>query len=154
MVFAEIIPNKLYQSRYPSSDDIQDIQTKYKINVIVDLAGFSWSYKNYVLPNTEILLFPIFDYSVPSRKPFKKFIKQVIDLYNQEDKVILVHCQGGRGRSTIATACLYGVIFNKNGYESIAHIGKCTHMNVPENREQEYFIHRFIRKYSCIEDDE
>ncbi len=153
MVFAEIIQNKLYQSRFPFVE-IKDIQEKYKINVIVDLAGNSMFYKQNLLPNTELLVFPIIDYSVPSRKPFKEFIKKVIDLYHQEDKIILVHCQGGRGRSTIGTACIYGILNNKNGHESIAHIEKCTKMNVPETSEQEYFINRFIRKYHEVENSE
>ena len=146
MVFAEIVPNKLYQSRYPY--EVAELQEKYKINVFVDLTGFA-IYKNQLLPETQLLQFLINDYSIPhSRREFKEFIQKLVEIYNKEDSIILIHCQGGRGRSTICSACLYGVLNNIDGYEAINHIRDCVHMHVPETNEQEYFIHRFIRKYN------
>ncbi len=145
MVFTEIVPGKLFQSRYPY--DVERLQKEYGINVFVDLTGCCF-YKKELLPYTQLLQFMINDYSVPySRREFKEFIKNLVEIYNKEDSVILIHCQGGRGRSTVCSACLYGVLNNLDGYEAINHIRKCVHMHVPETDEQEYFIHRFIRKY-------
>ncbi len=145
MVFAEIVPGKLYQSRAPF--DVKELQEKYNINVFVDLAGLSWFYKKELFAETKLLEFPIHDFSVPSRREFKQFIKNLVEIYNQDNSIILIHCQGGRGRSTVCSACLYGVLHNLNGNEAINHIRKCVLFKVPETEEQEYFIHRFIRKY-------
>ncbi len=144
----EIIPGKLYQSSCPFGRLINVLEEEIGINVVVDLAGLSILYENYMKPETQLLSFHIVDRCIPQdRKTFKQFINKIIELYKIEGKIILVHCQGGRGRSTIGTSCLYGILNNVDGNEAIRYIGEKTGMNVPETNEQTYFICRFIRKF-------
>ncbi len=152
-VFAEIIPGKLYHSSCPW-EAIEYVQEDFNINVVVDLAGASNFYFKFMKEGSILIRFPIRDYDVPSRRPFKKLIQRLVKLYNEENRVILIHCMGGRGRSTIGTACLYAVLNGLNGYQGIEHIGDKTGMNVPENQEQVDFINRFVRKYGEIEKED
>ena len=146
-----IIQNRLFQCRYPHlTSEIIDYQDpeKYGINVIVNLQNFSVaSYQNHILDTTQLIVFPISDYSVPdSYTDFKKLIEQLVQLYN-DGKNILIHCQGGRGRSSIVSCCLYARITqNPNSYEVLRRVSEKVGCIIPETKEQEDYIHYYIVK--------
>lgn len=146
-----IIEGRLFQCRYPHfTSEIIDYQDpeKYGINVIVNLQDFRVaSYQNHILDTTQVIIFPILDYSVPDDyREFKQLINQLVDLYN-EGKNILIHCQGGRGRSSIVSCCLYARITqNPNPYEVLRRVSEKVGCIVPETKEQEEYITYYIVK--------
>jgi protein-tyrosine phosphatase len=158
-----IIENRLFQCRYPHfTSDIIDYQDpeKYAINVIVNLQDHGVaSYRNHILDTTQVIFFPIMDYNVPDDyREFKKLIDRLVELYN-EGKNILIHCQGGRGRSSIVSCCLYARIKrNSNAFEVLRRVSDKVGCMIPETREQEDYIVHYVsrRKFTtndscCVE---
>ncbi len=144
-----IIQDRLFQCRYPHfTSEINDYQNNYGINVFVNLQDFRVaSYQNHLLDTTQLITFPILDYSVPdSYTNFKNLIEQLVQFYN-EGKNILIHCQGGRGRSSIVSCCLYARITqNPNPFEVLRRVSDKVGCIIPETKEQEDYIHYYIVK--------
>lgn len=153
-MFINIIPQRLFQGPYPNNTEelIKNIG-KYNTNVIVDLTTFSNIYKSE-LPSElqesiEFVKYPIEDYSVPTDdKKFIELIEKLFILYTQQNKNIFIHCQGGRGRSSIISCCLFAKINNiTSGTQVIQMISSILHFEIPETYEQKEYIRRYIRRY-------
>ena len=150
MNISSIIENRLYQCSYPH-DNYESLRNEYHVNVVVNLMDSLVFYNPFDVTKIDesftIIRYPIFDYSTPpTYSSFRKLIRHLIELCN-DNKIIAVHCMGGRGRSTIVTSCLYSRLFNKSFKESIEHVGRCVGCNVPETPKQEDFIQSYISNY-------
>jgi protein-tyrosine phosphatase len=156
-----IIEGRLFQSRYPHfTSDVIDYQDpeKYAINVIVNLQDHRIaSYQNHILDTTQVIIFPIMDYCIPDDyREFKKLIDRLVDLYN-EGKNILIHCQGGRGRSSVVSCCLYARIKEStDAYEVLRRVSDKVGCIIPETKDQEEYIVHYIsrRKYTSIQNND
>lgn len=161
MYIIPLIQQRLFQGSYPSNtDELNTYIQQYNINVIVDLTEFSNIYKSEVInaDNIEFIKFPIMDYYIPSdNTKFHKLIEKLYNLY-KEDKNIFIHCQGGRGRSSIVTCCLYGKINNiKSGSETINIISNILHFSIPETYQQKEYVRFYFKNYirrNYIEEEE
>lgn len=139
-----IMEGRVYQSRYPSAH-VGPLQDTYGINVIVNLCGYC-TYQSRLRQETQCIQYPIIDYSIPDDTTFGDLVETLFDLY-QHGKIILIHCQGGRGRSTIVSACLYARIASVSGRVALEHVRNCMRpMRVPETSTQVWFIEHFCRR--------
>ncbi len=140
-----IIPDRLFQSGYPFNI-IKSIQKEAKVSVVVNCCDSSNAfYSRDLLPETKCIYYEIIDYSIPKMDTFKLLINELLQDYNQT-KNILVHCMGGRGRSSLITICLYGRIHNVGFDESIAHVRSVRGRGCPETHEQVEFIKKYFEE--------
>lgn len=54
---------------------------------------------------------PIPDLSVPTSKPLQKLAGTLLKAIEEDDRVIYLHCWGGRGRAGLVGACLVSLIY-------------------------------------------
>lgn len=151
----EIIPGRLFQRGYPTLQarpvaacmcNISDLQKHLNISVIVNLCESSNAYYARNLCNEmHVVYYPIVDYGIPKMDTFVELINTLLQEYNS-GKNILVHCAGGRGRSSIVTACLYMRITSCAPDAALEHLKRTRGYGCPETQEQIDFITSYFEK--------
>lgn len=138
-----IIENRLFQTGYPFTI-IKGIQKEKHVNLIVNCCDVKNAfYERDCLSSTKVIYYPIIDYSIPKMETFYTLMDDLLEEYNKGTN-ILIHCMGGRGRSTIVSACLYGRIFNCSYEEAIEVIRSKRGPHIPETKQQEEFIKEYF----------
>lgn len=98
--------------------------------------------------------FPIKDKGLPEdESKFNMLINQIINIVNDKDNNVLIHCEKGWGRTGIVVACLFKA---KLGLDGIAATQKVREKvrGAIENEKQEIFINNYYFTNVDIEEKE
>jgi len=144
--------SRVYGSHVPSNDENEAsmlVKSKEFTDVIV-LLEKEWGdlYKvAYEAKGINVLHCPIEDYGIPSDEELHKLIPQILQLAKTPKHKILIHCQGGQGRTGLIAACALASLKKISADEAILNIRKC----IPEAIEtghQRRCVERFVKDNS------
>ena len=139
-------PGKNLQNIFDLSSFLKDLQIikKQKVKIVVSLLpdneknklgldDLIWSKEE-----VEYVQFPINDFSVPPKKKFNE-LKKLISFIKENlmlSKYVLIHCNGGKGRSGMIAALVLKAMKEKDPIKKVREkvIGE------NENEEQEIFV--------------
>ena len=139
-------PGKNLQNIFDLSSLLKDLQIikKQKVKIVVSLLpdkeknklgldDFIWSKEE-----VEYIQFPINDFSVPPKKKFNE-LKKLISFIKENlmlSKHVLIHCNGGKGRSGMIAALVLKAMKEKDPIKKVREkvIGSI------ETEEQEIFV--------------
>jgi len=136
-------PASLYGSKVPSVADFKKIK-ELEIDVVVTLLSqvdddLIQKYKGAGIINRH---FPIEDFSIPEKMDdFVKLIDQ-IEGYIDEEKKILVHCAGGKGRTGMVLVGLMMKMKGLSADEALENVRKSI-AGAAETKEQEEFLRQY-----------
>jgi protein-tyrosine phosphatase len=143
-------PGKNLQNIFDLSSFIKDLQIikKQKIKIVVSLLpeneknklgldDLIWSKEE-----VEYIQFPINDFSVPPKKKFNE-LKKLISFIKENlmlSKYVLIHCNGGKGRSGMIAALVLKAMKEKDPIKKVREkvIGAI------ETEEQEIFVKDWV----------
>ena len=143
-------PGKNLQNIFDSSLFLKDLQIikKQKIKIVVSLLpdneknklgldDFIWSKEE-----VDYIQFPINDFSVPPKKKFNE-LKKLISFIKENlmlSKHVLIHCNGGKGRSGMIAALVLKAMKEKDPIKKVREkvIGAI------ETEEQEIFVKDWV----------
>ena len=143
-------PGKNLQNVFDLSSFLKDLQIikKQKIKIVVSLLpeneknklgldDFIWSKEE-----VEYIQFPINDFSVPPKKKFNE-LKKLISFIKENlmlSKHVLIHCNGGKGRSGMIAALVLKAMKEKDPIKKVREkvIGAI------ETEEQEIFVKDWV----------
>ena len=143
-------PGKNLQNIFDLSSFLKDLQIikKQKVKIVVSLLpdneknklgldDFIWSKEE-----VEYIQFPIGDFSVPPKKKFNE-LKKLISFIKQNlmlSKHVLIHCNGGKGRSGMIAALVLKAMKEKDPIKKVREkvIGAI------ETEEQEIFVKDWV----------
>ena len=143
-------PGKNLQNIFDLSSFSNDLQIikKQKVKIVVSLLpdkeknklgldDFIWSKEE-----VEYIQFPIGDFSVPPKKKFNE-LKKLISFIKENlvlSKHVLIHCNGGKGRSGMIAALVLKAMKEK---DPIKKVGENV-VGAIETEEQETFVENWI----------
>ncbi len=109
--FYEVDPGKFYRSAQLTADELQETIDKYNVKTVISLRGGSpdsWWYNDEVsvLKKNAVQFYPI-NLSMDSF-PSKENLNEILRLFKDAAKPILVHCRSGTDRTGMVSA-LYQV---------------------------------------------
>ena len=143
-------PGKNLQNIFDSSSFLKDLQIikKQKVKIVVSLLpdneknklgldDLIWSKEE-----VEYIQFPINDFSVPPKKKFNE-LKKLISFIKENlmlSKHVLIHCNGGKGRSGMIAALVLKAMKEKDPIKKVREkvIGAI------ETEEQEIFVKDWV----------
>ncbi len=143
-------PGKNLQNIFDLSSFLKDLQIikKQKVKIVVSLLpdkeknklgldDFIWSKEE-----VEYIQFPIGDFSVPPKKKFNE-LKKLISFIKENlmlSKYVLIHCNGGKGRSGMIAALVLKAMKEKDPIKKVREkvIGAI------ETEEQEIFVKDWV----------
>ena len=143
-------PGKNLQNIFDLSSFLKDLQIikKQKVKIVVSLLpdneknklgldDFIWSKEE-----VEYIQFPINDFSVPPKKKFNE-LKKLISFIKENlmlSKHVLIHCNGGKGRSGMIAALVLKAMKEKDPIKKVREkvIGAI------ETEEQEIFVKDWV----------
>lgn len=143
-------PGKNLQNIFDSSLFLKDLQIikKQKVKIVVSLLpdneknklgldDFIWSKEE-----VDYIQFPINDFSVPPKKKFNE-LKKLISFIKENlmlSKHVLIHCNGGKGRSGMIAALVLKAMKEKDPIKKVREkvIGAI------ETEEQEIFVKDWV----------
>ena len=143
-------PGKNLQNIFDLSSFLKDLQIikKQKVKIVVSLLpdneknklgldDFIWSKEE-----VEYIQFPINDFSVPPKKKFNE-LKKLISFIKENlmlSKHVLIHCNGGKGRSGMIAALVLKAMKEKDPIKKVREkvIGGI------ETEEQEIFVKDWV----------
>ena len=143
-------PGKNLQNIFDSSSFLKDLQIikKQKVKIVVSLLpdneknklgldDFIWSKEE-----VDYIQFPINDFSVPPKKKFNE-LKKLISFIKENlmlSKHVLIHCNGGKGRSGMIAALVLKAMKEKDPIKKVREkvIGAI------ETEEQEIFVKDWV----------
>ncbi len=142
--------SQVYGSPLPDFDENRaaDLVATNKFTDVILLLEKDWgeSLKEaYENKGIKTLHFPIKDFGVPSMDELQAWIPQIVQLANTPNHKILIHCQGGSGRTGLISACVLAVLKHESGRAAIVDIRqKIPH--AVETQQQELCIENFVKK--------
>ena len=143
-------PGKNLQNIFDLSSFLKDLQIikKHKVKIVVSLLpdneknklgldDLIWSKEE-----VEYIQFPINDFSVPPKKKFNE-LKKLISFIKENlmlSKYVLIHCNGGKGRSGMIAALVLKAMKEKDPIKKVREkvIGAI------ETEEQEIFVKDWV----------
>jgi protein-tyrosine phosphatase len=159
--FYWVIENKLAASNYPSSNFLPERRdkllaiSKTSIKAVISLQEDSetnhygdlfYQYSaDYNKIGIETFRFPIPDLSIPTVSEMKSILNKIDGLHKQ-NKPVMVHCWGGRGRTGTVIGCFLirqKIVTHDDVLDFIDQLKKGTPLrwdNSPETIEQQEFI--------------
>ncbi|PJD94605.1 MAG: hypothetical protein CK425_10865 [Parachlamydia sp.] len=90
----------------------------------------------------KVVHFPIADYGTPDPFELAGLVKKISNIAQDPKNKILVHCQGGFGRTGLVLACLQRAVTGCSGNEAIAKIRKLVPHSI-ETKPQENLVRNF-----------
>lgn len=96
----------------------------------------------------KVVHFPIADYGAPNPLELAGLVKKIINLSQDPKNKILVHCQGGFGRTGLVLACHQRAVTGCSGNEAIARIRKLVPHSIETNLQENLVrsFHQIIAK--------
>ena len=143
-------PGKNLQNIFDLSSFLKDLQIikKQKVKIVVSLLpdneknklgldDFIWSKEE-----VDYIQFPINDFSVPPKKKFNE-LKKLISFIKENlmlSKHVLIHCNGGKGRSGMIAALVLKAMKEKDTINKVRE----NVFGAIETEEQETFVENWI----------
>ncbi|MBD3231228.1 hypothetical protein GF322_01045 [Candidatus Dependentiae bacterium] len=123
--FYEIVPNKFYRSKQLDSKKLGQYIDKYKFAAVVNLRGENpdkkwWVKEKEICEKKNVLFYNIAMSAV--RLPSKNHLKKLIDIFENVQGPIYVHCQGGADRTGMATAIYMMLMQHKTNKEALQYL--------------------------------
>lgn len=128
------LPGRIYRSPMPFNDkdpngELLELYARENINVIVMLVGVEESVREtgydlqslYQQQGIEVVYFPIPDFDVPTREELITNLDHTLGKA-LNGKNILVHCNGGLGRTGMFLACIVKRVLNLSGEQAVSWI--------------------------------
>ena len=142
--------SSMYGSSVPNfnvEEAAEAVISKKFTDVIVLLEdGWGDSLKTaYEAKGLKVLHFPIEDFGTPSFDQLEEWIPQIVKLIQSPNHKILIHCQGGIGRTGLISACVFAALNKKSGSEAIKKIRERIPHAV-ETSSQEHCVSRFANE--------
>ncbi|MEZ4813026.1 MAG: nucleoside triphosphate pyrophosphohydrolase [Caldisericia bacterium] len=153
MNYSWIIENEVMISSLPDSETMLHLLKSAGIRAIVSAER---------IPFTEEILeeygffhydLPIIDYSVPTLKQLKDFIRWT-KFMKDMNQPILIHCMAGYGRSATLCACYLVIEHDMTADDAIKEIREIRSMNAVETSRQENFVHEAEYLRDVIKDED
>lgn len=103
--FRSVIPKVLYRSGQPDTNDIKAWHSKYHIKNIINLRGDPGvSLRSEIVNTAKDLNINIKYVRLSARhRPTKEKLNSIIDVLNNSDRPLLIHCMGGVDRSGLVS---------------------------------------------------
>ena len=143
-------PGKNLQNIFDLSSFLKDLQIikKQKVKIVVSLLPDNEKNKLglddfiWLKEEVEYIQFPINDFSVPPKKKFNE-LKKLISFIKENlmlSKYVLIHCNGGKGRSGMIAALVLKAMKEKDPIKKVREkvIGAI------ETEEQEIFVKDWV----------
>ena len=150
-----VIPGRVSQGVYPYGY-VKDLVEQYKVTRIMNLTEFGDARYEPVLyqilskekVKDMVVYMYVSDYGVPSLYQLTILINQLVSWFNAGEN-IYIHCQAGRGRSTIVSTCLLGRLYNLDADDALKHIRRAYRRKrgdhrIPETEAQEDCIREYL----------
>ncbi|MHB1907784.1 MAG: phosphatase domain-containing protein [Nitrososphaerales archaeon] len=83
---------------------------------------------------------PMVDHLRPTQKQIDEAINFISNQYTRQS--LLIHCEGGKGRTGVVLACFFGKRFHRNGFESVSVVRKISPDYIEGN--QEKAVHDYL----------
>lgn len=126
------LPGRIYRSPMPLNykDPNGELLEQYErenIDVIVMLVGVEESVREtgydlqslYQNKGIEVIYFPIPDFDVPVKEELITYLDQTLGKV-LDGKNILIHCNGGLGRTGMFLACVVKRVLNVSGEQAVS----------------------------------
>ncbi len=113
--FHPITPCEAYRSAQLDRDELEYYINKYNIKSIINLRGEHPDEPWYKEEKEVCSMHKIQHYSIPlssSREPDEAVIRQLIEIFKNAQRPVLIHCQAGADRSGLAAA-IWKVVVDK-----------------------------------------
>jgi protein-tyrosine phosphatase len=142
--------SSIYASPIPNFDEsiAAEVVISKKFTDVIVLLEDEWGATlktAYEEKGLRVLHFPIEDFGTPSPNQLEEWIPQIVKLMQTPNHKILIHCQGGIGRTGLISACVFAALNKKTGNEAIRKI-RLTIPHAVETSEQERCVSRFANK--------
>jgi undecaprenyl-diphosphatase len=114
--FHPITPGEAYRSAQLDRDELEYYIKKYNIKSIVNLRGEHPDEPWYKEEKEVSSMHKIQHYSIPlssSREPDEAVIRQLVEIFKNAPRPVLIHCQAGADRSGLAAAIWKVVVDNQ-----------------------------------------
>jgi protein tyrosine phosphatase (PTP) superfamily phosphohydrolase (DUF442 family) len=105
--FHVVDPGKLYRSAQLSQKELKEIIDKYKIKTVINLRGPSPGHSWYDDEISAVSEKHIVHIDVPMTKdsiPKREVLVDLLDTFEKAPRPILIHCQSGSDRTSLASA--------------------------------------------------
>lgn len=134
--------------------DLQRLKDDFRVDVLVSLME-PYEYEKYCIPNLlnkaeergiEVEPFAIKDVSIPletKAREYKEFIYRIAEALERE-KVVVVHCRGGRGRTGLVAASVL-VALEYSAVEAVETVREVRSGTI-ETQAQEDYVHEFEKE--------
>ena len=143
-------PGKNLQNIFDLSSFLKDLQIikKQKVKIVVSLLPDNEKNKlgldDLIWSKVEVeyIQFPISDFSVPPKKKFNE-LKKLISFIKENlmlSKYVLIHCNGGKGRSGMIAALVLKAMKEKDTIKKVRE----NVVGAIETEEQETFVENWI----------
>lgn len=113
--FHTITQGESYRSAQLDRDELEYYINKYDIKSIINLCGEHPDEPWYKEEREISSMHNIQHYNIPlssSREPDESVVRNLIDIYNNTSRPVLIHCQAGADRSGLAAA-IWKVVVDK-----------------------------------------
>ncbi|MFA4919274.1 MAG: dual specificity protein phosphatase family protein [Thermodesulfovibrionales bacterium] len=113
--FHPITPGEAYRSAQLDRDELEYYINKYNIKSIINLRGEHPDELWYNEEKEVSSMHKIQHYSIPlssSREPDEAVVRNLIEIFNNASRPVLIHCQAGADRSGLAAA-IWKVVVDK-----------------------------------------
>ncbi len=153
MNYSWIIENEVMISSLPDSETMLHLLKSAGIRAIVSTERIPFSGEKLEEFGFFHFDLPIIDYSVPTLKQLKEFIRWT-KFMRDMNQPILIHCMAGYGRSATLCACYLVIEHDMTADDAIKEIREIRSLNSVETSQQENFVHEAEYLRDIIKDED
>lgn len=146
-------PGKNYtwsMERRDLKKDVAKIKDHYKMDLVVSLLdehemkwlGIPKELEELENAGLEVRHYPIEDMDIPDDiGKFDNLVKEVVEQYLKKGKRVLVHCQGGNGRTGLFVACLF-IYQGYNSNDALRKVRTVRKYAVETNKQEQFVLNK------------
>lgn len=123
--FHSVIPGEFYRSAQPTADDIAYYQKKYSIKTIINLRGENLGSDWYDDEISEVqrLGISLVNFRMSAKRELTETqFAELVHIFQNIEKPILVHCNSGADRSGLISALYVAAIAKRGEEEAESHL--------------------------------
>jgi len=105
--------SQIYRSAMPNKESLECFKENLRIHKIYHVVILCESKESaiklkdfYDEADVKVIAFPIKDFCIPEKAPLLGLVKKIMDIANQPEQNILIHCKAGIGRTGLILASL------------------------------------------------